>query len=52
MFSFFKKDPKKALQKEYEKLMKEAYELAKTDRAASDKKIMEAEKIGQQLEQM
>ena len=26
MFSFFKKDPKKELQKEYEKLMKEAVE--------------------------
>ena len=40
---------KQKLQKKSEKLYKEAFELSKTDRAASDRKIAEAEEIQRQL---
>lgn len=50
MFGLFKKDEKKELQKKYEKLMKQAFDLSKTDRIASDLKYAEAEKIAKQIE--
>lgn len=52
MFSFLKRDPKKALQKKYEKLMAESFELSKTDRTASDEKRAEAEEIAKQIEKL
>jgi len=51
MFGFFsRKDPKIKLQKKYEALMKEAYELSKHDRSASDSKTAEAEKVLQEID--
>jgi hypothetical protein len=50
MFSFLKSDPKKKLQKQYEQLLKEAFELSKTNRTASDKKAAEAEEVAKQIE--
>ncbi len=52
MFSFLKADPKKKLQKRYEQLLKESFELSTTDRSASDKKRMEAEEVAKQLDEM
>ncbi|MCH2223506.1 MAG: Lacal_2735 family protein [Crocinitomicaceae bacterium] len=46
MISIFKKkSPISVLQKEYKKLMKEAYELSTSNRTLSDEKIAEAETI-------
>ena len=46
MFGFFKKKTKKEkLQLEYQKLLKEAYNLSKIDRKKSDLKTFEANKI-------
>lgn len=51
MFGLFgKKDPKAKILKEYEKLLKESYELSHSDRAASDRKRAEAEELLKQLE--
>jgi len=52
MFGLFKKDKKKTLQKKYEALLQESFELAKTDRKASDLKRAEAEKVAQELENL
>lgn len=52
MFSFLKSDPKKKLQKQYEKLLKESFDLSKTDRTASDRKRVEAEEISKQIEEL
>ncbi len=52
MFSLFKKDPSKALEKEYKKLMEESFQLSKTDRQASDAKREEAEEVLKKLEAM
>lgn len=50
MFGFFKKKTEKEkLQKKYEQLMKEAFDLSKTNRAESDKKYAEAEKVIQKI---
>lgn len=49
MFGLFKKDPKKELQKKYEKLLKESFDLSKTDRKASDLKRVEAEKVADEI---
>ena len=38
------------LQKKYEKLMKEAFDLSTKDRTASDKKYAEADEVGKQIE--
>tara|TARA_B110001454_G_C12625082_1_gene394511 strand:- start:43 stop:207 length:165 start_codon:yes stop_codon:yes gene_type:complete len=51
MFGFFKK--KSALEKlqiDYENLMKESFQLSKSNRSASDKKIADAEKVMQKIE--
>jgi hypothetical protein len=50
MFGLFKKEsPKEKLEKEYKKLIDEAYKLSHTNRAASDKKQAEAEEILNQI---
>ncbi|RZN79260.1 MAG: Lacal_2735 family protein [Winogradskyella sp.] len=46
MFGLFKKTSElEKLQKQYEKLMADWYKLSTTDRAASDEKYADAEKI-------
>ena len=42
---FSRKSPKDKLQKKYEKLMKESYNLSKSNRKASDQKVAEAEEV-------
>lgn len=49
---FSKKSPKDKLQKKYEKLMQEAYDLSKTNRKASDAKQAEANEILKEIESM
>jgi len=49
MFGLFKKDPKKELQKKYERLLKESYDLSTTDRKASDQKRAEADKVADEI---
>lgn len=49
---FKKKSKKEKLEKKYEQLMKESYELSKTDRKASDMKRAEAEDLLKEIEQM
>jgi hypothetical protein len=46
----FSKTPKQKLQKKYEKLTKEAFQLSKIDRGKSDSKYAEADSILKQLE--
>lgn len=46
---FKKKSEKEVLQKKYEKLMKEAFELSRTNRQASDAKQAEAEDIQKKI---
>lgn len=51
MFGLFKKKGElEKLQKKYQKLMKEAFELSKINRAESDNKYAEADKIQKQIE--
>ena len=51
MFGLFKKKSKKEkLQKKHEQLLKEAYELSKTNRKESDKKAYEADLIAKKIE--
>lgn len=51
MFGLFKKkSPIDKLRVQYEKLMKEAFELSKTDRKASDLKHAEADRIMKEIE--
>lgn len=52
MFSIFKKDPIKALEKEYKKLMEDSFNLSKTDRQASDAKREEAEQVAAKIENL
>jgi len=47
---FWKKSPEEKLKKKYESLMKEAFNLSKTDRKASDAKTLEAEEVMKELE--
>jgi hypothetical protein len=48
---FWKKtSPEDKLRKQYEKLMKEAFDLSKTNRTASDSKYAEADEVMKQLE--
>ena len=46
---FGKKSEKEKLQKQYEKLMKQSFELSKSNRQASDQKIAEAEEIAKKI---
>ena len=51
MFGLFKKkSPKEKLQEQYEKLLKEAFQLSKTNRKLSDQKQAEAEEVLKKLE--
>lgn len=47
---FGKKSEKEKLQKQYEKLMKQSFDLSKTDRQASDQKAAEADAIIKKIE--
>lgn len=40
------------LQKEYEKLMKEAYKLSHKDRTAADQKYYEADMLGRKIDEL
>jgi len=51
MLNWFKKsDPIKELQKQYQKLMEESYQLSHTNRKLSDLKAAEAEEVMKKLE--
>jgi hypothetical protein len=51
MFGLFKrKSPEDKLQEQYKKLLKESFDLSKTNRAASDKKQAEAQQVLEQIE--
>ncbi len=51
MFSFFKKKSKiDQLRGKYEKLMKESFELSKTNRSESDMKYVEAQSVMTEIE--
>lgn len=53
MFGLFKKKTEKEkLQIEYKKLMKEAFELSKSNRSASDDKYAEADRIMKKIESL
>lgn len=53
MFGLFKKKTEKEkLQEQYEKLLKESFELSTRDRAASDKKAAEADELAKKIEQL
>lgn len=53
MFGLFGgKSEKEKLQKQYEKLTKEAFKLSHTNRKAADEKTMEAEKVMKKLEEL
>lgn len=52
MFGLFKKDPIDKLSKEYKKLMEESFRLSTTDRAQSDIKRGEAERIMDEIEKL
>ncbi len=47
---FRKKSEKEKLQKQYEKLMKQSFDLSKSDRQASDRKAVEADEIAKKIE--
>jgi len=49
---FGKKSEKEKLQKQYEKLMKQSFELSKSNRQASDQKAAEAEEIIKKIERL
>ena len=50
MFGLFKKkSEKEKLQKKYKRLLKESYELSKTNRKESDKKAYEADLIAKEI---
>lgn len=51
MFGLFKKkSPLDRLKKKYDKLMKEAFDLSKTDRTLSDKKYAEAAEVQKEMD--
>ena len=51
MFGIFKKKTEvEKLEIKYKALLKEAYDLSKTNRSKSDQKTFEAEKISKQIE--
>ena len=53
MFRLFKKkSEKEKLQKKYEQLLKESYELYKANRKESDKKAYEADLIAKKIEDL
>jgi hypothetical protein len=53
MFNLFKRKTKQEkLDEQYKKLLKEAFNLSKVNRTASDKKIAEANKILEEIEKL
>jgi hypothetical protein len=53
MFGIFNKEtPKDKLEKQYKKLIDEAYKLSHSNRAASDKKQAEAEAVLKKIEEL
>lgn len=53
MFGLFKKKNKKeVLQNQYEKLLKEAYQLSTSNRKLSDQKTFEADEIMKRIEKL
>jgi len=53
MFSIFKKKtPLEKLQDRHAKLLQEAFVLSKSNRSASDVKMMEAQKVEQQIDDL
>ncbi|WP_422080506.1 Lacal_2735 family protein [Ulvibacterium sp.] len=51
MFGLFKKKSEvEKLQEKYQKLMKEAFDLSKSNRSASDTKYAEADEVQKQIE--
>ncbi len=51
MFGLFKKKTEKEkLQEKYQKLMKEAFDLSKTNRSASDGKYADADAVQKQID--
>jgi hypothetical protein len=53
MFGLFKKkSEKEQLQEQYEKLMKESFQLSTTNRSQSDAKAAEAEAVIKKLERL
>jgi len=50
MFGFFKKDKKKELQKKYEKLTKQSFDMSKIDRTKSDALMAEADAVLKEIE--
>ncbi len=53
MFGLFKKKSEKEnLQAQYERLMKEAFSLSRTNRKLSDDKVFEADRVMQRLQQL
>lgn len=53
MFGLFKKPTEKEkLQIQYEKLLKESYNLSTTNRKLSDQKVFEAEEIMNKIERL
>ena len=52
MLGIFRAKPENKLRKQYDRLMKEAYDLSKTDRKKSDAKYAEADRIMTQLEEL
>lgn len=53
MFGIFKKTSKREqLEKQYQRLLKESYELSHTNRKASDDKALEADKLRQEIDQL
>ena len=49
---FKRKSEKEKLQNKYEKLMKQYYDLSKTDRKASDAKYAEADQVLKQIDSL
>ena len=49
---FRKKTEADRLRKQYQRLMKEAYQLSRTDRKGSDKKYAEADAIMQRIHEL
>lgn len=47
---FWKKDPIKKLEKKYERLLQEAFDLSKVDRQKADLKSAEAEAVLKEIE--
>ncbi|MDB4297370.1 Lacal_2735 family protein [Flavobacteriaceae bacterium] len=50
MFKWLKQDPIVKLEKQHKALLKQAFELSKTNRSESDKKVYEAEQIALKIE--